>query len=59
MSNPWSQDIWALGCLWLEIATGFPLWLSLKAKIQVNDDSNSVLGYGFFAVAGREHSKIL
>ena len=52
MSNPWSQDIWALGCLWLEIATGFPLWLSLKAKIEVSD-SNSVLGYGYFAVAGR------
>lgn len=39
------------------MATGFPLWLSLKAKIQVENDY-SVFGTGFFAVPGREHNKI-
>ena len=28
--NVWSFDTWSLGCLLLEILTGFPLWLSLK-----------------------------
>ncbi len=57
VSEAWSYDIWALGCLWLEIATGFPLWLSLKAKVEVEHEY-SVFGTGFFAVPGREHSKI-
>ncbi len=50
--------MWSLGAIWLEIATGFPMWLSLKSKIRVAK-GYSVYGSGLFAVAGREHSKIL
>ena len=32
--NPWSYDIWSLGAILLEILTGFPLWLSLKGRVE-------------------------
>ena len=56
-SHVWSYDMWALGCIWIEIASGFPLWLSLKAKVDIEEEY-SVFGTGFFAVPGREHAKI-
>jgi serine/threonine protein kinase len=32
--QPWSYDVWALGVMLLEIMTGFPLWLSMKGRMQ-------------------------
>ena len=31
-TQPWSVDIWSLGCILTEIVIGVPLWLSLKCK---------------------------
>jgi serine/threonine protein kinase len=33
ISNPWSFDIWSLGMIFLELCAGFPVWLSLKSRI--------------------------
>ena len=32
--NPWTIDIWSLGCIVLEIITGVPLWMSIETKIE-------------------------
>ena len=50
-------DIWSLGSILLEILSGFPLWLSLKGKIQ-NLDGKNMLNYGLFGVQGRDNAKI-
>jgi serine/threonine protein kinase len=31
-SYPWSIDIWSLGVILLEIASGYPIWISNKCK---------------------------
>ena len=31
--NPWTIDIWSLGCIILEIVSGLPLWMSIPTKI--------------------------
>ncbi len=56
--NPWSYDVWSLGCILLEIVTGFPLWLSLKGRIGAPNGKN-IIGMGVFGVQGREGKKIL
>ena len=33
-SMPWSYDMWSLGSLLLEMASGFPIWLSLKGRVE-------------------------
>ena len=33
IAHPWSYDIWSLGMIFLELAAGFPIWLSLKSRI--------------------------
>ena len=42
----------------LEIATGFPVWMSLKCRVSTID-GKSVLGSGLLAVQGREGKRIL
>lgn len=51
-------DMWSLGSILVEILSGFPLWLSLKSRVQTLD-KRSVINYGLFGVAGRDNSKIL
>lgn len=53
--NPWTIDIWSLGCIVLEIVTGIPLWMSLPTKI----DRSEMKGTGLFAVKGRIFNKII
>lgn len=31
--NPWVVDVWALGCVVLEIISGVPLWMSYDTII--------------------------
>jgi serine/threonine-protein kinase ULK/ATG1 len=47
--QPWSYDVWSLGALLLEMMTGFPLWLSMKGRIQCAA-GKSIIGNGLFAV---------
>jgi len=54
--QPWSLDMWSLGCIWLEIISGIPLWLSYTAR--VSSGSRSVMANGLFAVNGRDTEKI-
>jgi len=56
--EPWSFDIWSLGAIFLEIMTGFPLWLGLKGKITTRK-GRSVVNFGIFGVQGRVNAKII
>lgn len=56
--EPWSYDIWSLGAIFLEILTGFPLWLSLKGKITTRKGRN-IVNFGIFGAQGRVNSKII
>ena len=48
-SNSWSLDVWSLGTILLEIISGFPVWMDLKAKATLT--SNKIrLGKGLFSV---------
>jgi len=42
----------------LELLSGFPLWLSLKARVK-SLDGRSIVNYGIFGVSGRDNGKIL
>lgn len=53
--NPWTIDIWSLGCIILEIVSGLPLWMSIPTKI---DGVNQKVS-GLFAVKGRLFNKII
>jgi serine/threonine protein kinase len=57
-SCPYVFDIWSLGSILIEILTGFPIWLSLKGRVQSIDGRN-IMNYGIFGVTGRDNSKIL
>lgn len=56
--EPWSFDIWSLGAIFLEIITGFPLWLGLKGKITTRKGKN-IVNFGVFGVQGRVNAKII
>lgn len=56
--EPWSYDIWSLGAIFLEILTGFPLWLGLKGKITTRKGKN-IVNFGIFGVQGRVNAKIV
>jgi serine/threonine protein kinase len=51
-------DVWSLGSILLEVLSGFPLWLSLKSRVQ-SLSGHSRINYGLFGVAGRDNAKIL
>lgn len=53
--NPWTIDVWSLGCIVLEIITGVPLWMSLPTRIQ----DTGIKATGIFAVKGRIFQKII
>lgn len=50
--------MWSLGALFLEILSGFPLWLSYKGMI-TNQKGQQILNYGIFGVSGRNIQKII
>lgn len=50
--------MWSLGSILVEILSGFPLWLSLKSRVQTKD-GRSIINFGLFGVAGRDNLKIL
>lgn len=56
--EPWSYDIWSLGAIFLEVITGFPLWLSMKGKITTRK-GRKIVNFGIFGVQGRVNAKIV
>ncbi|CAI2362767.1 unnamed protein product [Moneuplotes crassus] len=56
--NSWSYDAWSIGAIFLEIVTGFPLWLGLKGKITTRKGKN-IVNFGIFGVRGRDNAKII
>ncbi len=48
-SWPWSFDVWSLGIILLEIASGCPVWMSLKCRMSTVD-GKSVIGTGLLGV---------
>ena len=53
--NPWTIDIWSLGCIVLEIITGVPLWMSIDTRIEERGGGRVT---GLFAVKNRVFAKI-
>jgi len=49
--NPWTYDMWSLGTIILEIAVGFPIWLSYKGRMKTSKGKN-VVGFGIFGSTG-------
>jgi len=49
--------MWSTGAILLEIATGFPQWLSLKGLIK--GTHKLLTGIGAFAVAGKDLGKTI
>lgn len=49
--------MFSVGAILLEILTGFPLWLSLKGRVETA--KSSLISYGAFAVQGKVPSKIV
>jgi len=45
----YSFDMWSLGALFLEILSGFPIWLSYKGMM-TNSLGNQITNYGIFGV---------
>ncbi|RHY82783.1 hypothetical protein DYB26_008682 [Aphanomyces astaci] len=59
-SRPHSFDMWSLGCVFLEIACGVPLWLPFKARVdsKYRDDKKPLVTGGLLAATGRNADKI-
>jgi dual specificity tyrosine-phosphorylation-regulated kinase 2/3/4 len=52
--QPWSLDMWSLGCIFLEIISGVPIWMSYT--VRAGDCAGTTTG--LFAVNGRDPEKI-
>jgi len=52
---PWSFDIWSLGCIWLEIMHGVPLWIPFDCRLP----SRRIVKGGLFGVKRREPARIV
>ena len=48
-STPWSIDVFSLGVVLLEIASGYPVWMHKKCK-STNYAGRSLIGVGVFGV---------
>eukprot|EP00403_Amphidinium_massartii_P024733 CAMPEP_0178406188 /NCGR_PEP_ID=MMETSP0689_2-20121128/18785_1 /TAXON_ID=160604 /ORGANISM="Amphidinium massartii, Strain CS-259" /LENGTH=408 /DNA_ID=CAMNT_0020027225 /DNA_START=43 /DNA_END=1269 /DNA_ORIENTATION=+ len=57
--QPWSFDMWSLGAIMLELCYGVPHWLSYKCRVRNHDCTKDHTLVGIFAVAGRDHERIL
>lgn len=55
ISSPWSIDVFSLGVTLLEIATGYPVWMSNKCKAK-NLLGRSTVGMGIFGVPSQSSS---
>lgn len=55
--RPWSLDMWSVGAIFLEILTGFPMWLGLKGRTV--SGRRSIQSTGVFSAPGRDPSKIM
>jgi len=58
-THPWSFDMWSLGAILLELCYGVPHWLSYKCRVRGLDGVKDHSVTGLFAVAGRDHGRIL
>lgn len=56
-STSWSIDVFSLGVILLEIATGYPVWMQKKCK-STNYAGRSLIGVGVFGVQNRSLRKI-
>ena len=57
LSHPWSFDMWSTGMILLEIATGIPLWMSLKSRVCKH--GKMVTCKGLLGASGRDPNTIL
>lgn len=49
--------MWSIGAIFLEIITGFPMWLGLKGRTV--SGKRSIISMGVFSAQGREPIKII
>jgi len=47
----YSFDMWSLGALFLEILSGFPIWLAYKGMM-TNSKGTQITNFGIFGVSG-------
>lgn len=52
---PWSFDMWSLGCIWLEILHGVPLWIPFDCRLP----SRRIVKGGLFGVKRRDPARII
>ena len=57
--NPWVIDIFSLGCVFLEIVVGVPLWMSLPLLVPNKVGNSMCQKEGLFAVKGRLFPEII
>jgi len=58
-SKEWSHDIFSLGVVFLELILGWPVWMSMKSRVQCLYDSNlEIITTGIFSVPLRDKAKI-
>ena len=57
--NPWIVDMFSLGCVFLEIVVGVPLWMSLPLLVPNKSGSSFCQKEGLFAVKGRLFPEII
>ena len=57
ISHPWSFDMWSIGMIFVEIANGFPLWMSLKSKVET--PTGVIFMKGLLAAPGRDSTRII
>lgn len=55
----WAHDIYSLGVVTLELVLGWPVWMSMKSKVQSQiNKGEEIVATGIFSVPCREKAKI-
>ena len=59
-SKPWSYDVWSLGIMLLEIATGCPIGFYNKCiMVRATSSKDPLLGKGVFGVKNSDVKRLL
>lgn len=57
--HDWAHDIWSLGVVFLELILGWPVWMSMKSRVQSQiNPGEEIIATGVFSAPCREKIKI-
>ena len=55
----WAHDMWSLGVVLLELVLGWPVWMSMKSRVQSQiSPGEEIYATGVFSVPARDKTKI-